>query len=209
MSGELAVIPQDKSTLIQKWRRSYNEKKEHRLMFAYYRSLGSSRSLAKVAVEFGKSHGVVRQYSMIFRWAQRLKDEERKEFYEDPVVVATKQVVDASRLALANVISEIADTLGQMTGFSKDIKSGMIPINPDGSLNAEYQNKIQALTESLRVFGLVIEKPKDIKDLVAILKDIVKFNTDKPVDDKKRDSLPPDDPGKPDAQTDSLTIVGD
>ena len=143
------------------------EKPEHRAMFNYYEGLGKARSLPRVAREFGKSLPFISTLSRAFRWAERIRGHEKE--IRDPVVTATKDKVDASRVKLAAVVGDVTDTLYELSKLSRKIKDS------ENGLSEVDAKRSETLLTALRIFGVEITKPKDLRDLVSTLKDIVDF----------------------------------
>jgi hypothetical protein len=144
------------------------EKPEHVAMYNYYNSLGKSRSLPRVAREFGKSLPFISVLSRAFRWSERIRDHEKK--VHDPVVTATQSKVDASRVKLVAVVGDVLDTLHELVLISKKIKA-----SEDGVLAQADLKRTETLLTALRIFGVEVSKPKDLRYLISVLKDIVDF----------------------------------
>lgn len=147
------------------------ETTEHKEMFAYYASLGPARTLAKVARQFGKSVSLVGTISRAFKWRERLIQAERE--VTDPIVKLTQTQVNDSRLKMVFVINDITDTLHQLAYISQQIKE----TDEDESIK-QYGPKIKRLTRALETYGITIKSARDLKDLVATLKDVLTFNED-------------------------------
>jgi hypothetical protein len=140
----------------------------HRAMYAHYLKLGKTRSLSRVAKEFGKSVAFISTLSRCFRWAERIREQEQA--ITDPVVAGTLGPVDASRVRLVEVVNDVVETLHELMQVSKKIKASDAEF--DGS---PEQTRAVILLKALRVFGIEIAKPKDLRDLISVLKDIVEF----------------------------------
>lgn len=144
------------------------EKPEHRAMFVFYEKLGKSRSLPRVAKEFGKSVPFVSVLSRAFRWQERIRQNEKE--IKDPVVIGTKDKVDSSRTKLVTVTSDIVDTLYELSKLSRKIKDSEV-----SELSEADAKRSEVLLIALRIFGVEVSKPKDLRDLIQVLKDIVDF----------------------------------
>jgi hypothetical protein len=144
------------------------EKAEHRAYYAFYERLGKNRSLPKVAKEFGKSLPFISTLSRAFRWQERIHQNEKE--IKDPVVIGTRDKVDSSRTKLVTVVHDVTDTLYELSKLSRKIKD-----SNEGILSSEDTKRTETLLVALRVFGIEITKPKDLRDLISVLKDIVDF----------------------------------
>lgn len=147
------------------------ETAEHKEMFAYYASLGPSRSLSKVAKQFGKSVSLIGSISRAFKWRERIIQAEREML--DPIVKLTQTQVNDSRLKMVFVINDITDTLHQLAYISQQIKE-----TSDDDPIKQYGTKIRRLGKALETYGITIKSAKDLRDLVSTLKDVLRFNED-------------------------------
>ena len=147
------------------------EKGQHRAMFMFYDQLGADRSLPKVAKEFGVSVTWVANLSRTFGWTNRIK---RKELEEDPVITSTKSSVDSVRTKLVAVVFDVTDTLYELSQLSSKAKLENLE-----QLNEVDQKKVTTLNTAMRVYGFDLDKPKALRDLLAVLKEVTHFN-DKP-----------------------------
>ena len=152
------------------------ERSEHRAMYLFYAGLGKDRTLAKVGKHFGKSMAFISNLSRAFNWLARIKTQEME--LSDPVVVETKDKVDASRKKLVDVVYEIADTLHELTGISKKIKAGEVKVDSGGVVTGVHVDRLNILHTSLKVFGFQVDSAKGVRDLISILREVVKFNVD-------------------------------
>jgi hypothetical protein len=143
------------------------EKPVHREMFAYYASLGKNRNLQKVAKQFGKSVELIAAISRAFSWQNRIKL--AREQITDPLLIMIKDKVDATRKNLVSVVMEVVDTMSEMVQISRTLKE-------DGKMTQELADRSVVLNQAMRVFGIEITNPKDMKDLILVLKEITKFN---------------------------------
>lgn len=143
------------------------ERPVHREMFAYYASLGNGRNLQKVAKQFGKSVQLIASISRAFGWQDRMKLAQQQ--ITDPLLIMVKDKVDATRKNLVSVVMEVVDTLSEMVQVSQQIKSG-------GIMTQELVDRTELLNNAMKVFGIEITNPKDMKDLMLVLKEIVRFN---------------------------------
>jgi len=146
------------------------EKSEHRAYYSFYEKLGKTRSLPRVAKEFGKSVAFISTLSRAFRWQERLQQSEKE--IKDPVVIGTRSKVDASRVKIVTVVDDVSDTLYEMALLSRKIKA-----SEDGSMAPVDEARALTLLKALRVFGFDINKPRDLRDLISVLKDVVDFQT--------------------------------
>ena len=168
-----ATAHKEPDVLPKKLRGVYVPKAEtpvHKAMYEYYKSLGKSRSIPKVAHYFGKSVPFVSTLSRAFRWGERLYDQSEKNI--DPVVRNTAGQMDSSRTKIAGFVSDIADTLFELSDLSKKIKS-----SPNGETEDD-KKKAGILIQALHVFGVSVRTPKDLRDLISVLKDIQDFKSD-------------------------------
>ncbi len=147
------------------------EKPEHRAMYAFYHSLGKNRTIQKVAKEFGRSVSYISTLSRAFQWQLRIKTTDQE--ITDPVIAATKDKVDDARRKLVSVVHNITDTLFEMSELSTKVKQ-----NDLEELNDQDLRRAKILVLALQTFGIHIEKPKDMRDLITVLKEITKFNAD-------------------------------
>ncbi len=168
-----ALIPKEKPS----WRSNKYvptvEKAEHRAMFSFYEQLGKDRNFKKVAKEFGKSASLIAILSATFHWVARISQNEA--ILKDPIIAATKFQVDDVRTKLVTVVHDIADTLYELAMLSKKTKLDQIE-----KLNETDQKKVASLNTAMGVFGVELKNPKALRDLLAILKEVVRFNDDKP-----------------------------
>jgi len=161
--AEVSLLPEKKT------KKPYvpaEEKPEHKAMFLFYERLGKIRSIPKVAKEFGKSVSFITTLSRAFKWQERLIDNIKR----DPIVSGTEKHVDSSRLKIIGVINDVIDTLGALALISKNIKI-------TGLETPEDQQRVAILTKALHVYGVRITTPKDLRDLVSVLKDIIDFKS--------------------------------
>jgi hypothetical protein len=149
------------------------EKAEHRAMYVFYEKLGKNRNLPKVAREFGKSVPFISTLSRAFRWQERIHQNEKE--IKDPVVIGTKDKVDSSRTKLVTVTHDIVDTLYELSKLSRKIKDSEL-----SELSEVDTKRSEVLLVALRIFGVEVSKPKDLRDLISVLKDIVDFQGSAP-----------------------------
>jgi hypothetical protein len=140
----------------------------HRAMFTFYERLGKNRSLPKVAKNFGKSVPFISTLSRCFRWQERIHQHDKE--IKDPVVIATQDKVDSSRTKLVTVTHDIVDTLYELSKLSRKIKDSEL-----SELSEADEKRSTVLLVALRIFGVEVSKPKDLRDLISVLKDIVDF----------------------------------
>jgi len=149
------------------------ERQEHKNMYAFYEKLGNKRTLRRVAKEFGRSFGTVTLLSRTFRWGDRIKQTEA--LTKDAIVNVSKPRMDAARLDIIGVVSEITMILAGMTELSQNIRKNM-----KDELNYHDKVKMNTLINALSVYGIKIRNPKDLRDMVGTLKDIMDFNKGTP-----------------------------
>jgi hypothetical protein len=162
-----AKIPKNKNAYIHD--PSRKERPEHKQMYLFYERLGHKRSLRRVAKEFGRSFSTVALTSRTFGWTQRVKQAES--IVKDPVMSVSQPKMDNSRLDIIGVVGEITLILGEMTELSKDIRK-----NQKSDLNGRDSIKMKSLVNALSVYGIKIRTPKDLRDMIGTLKDIMDFN---------------------------------
>jgi hypothetical protein len=174
----------------RKLRGVYVPKKEsstHRAMFEFYKNLGKIRSLPRVAKHFGKSVPFVSTLSRAFNWQDRLQQSVQL----DPVVSATSAGMDASRTKIAGFINDITDTLVEMSDLSRKIKTSVT------GETEEDKKRADVLVRALSVFGVRISTPRDLRDLVAVLREIQDFKS----------SVPPPVPSKTTMNIEKAVII--
>jgi len=142
------------------------EKPDYQNMYLYYESLGSSRTLQKVATEFDKSKAFISLLSRSFGWKHRVQSVESKP--SDPVVADTKDQVDDVRRKLISVVREIVDTLHELMFIAKDVKLGRT--------DESRATRAKQLYESLSMWGFTWKTPGQFKQLIQTLKEISDFN---------------------------------
>lgn len=161
---------------LKKYRKSHTallEKAEYRAMYLFYESLGENRSLKKVAAEFSKSIQWINQLSQQFGWQARLQ--EAAKTLSDPVVAATKSQVDDVRMKLVAVVHDVTDTLFELSQLSTKARAENL-----SELNDRDKVKLAGLQTAMTVYGFELDKPKSLRDLLAILKEVTRFNDNKP-----------------------------
>jgi hypothetical protein len=143
------------------------EKPQHKAMFSFYSSLGKKRSISQVAKEFGLSKSFVGTLSRAFQWQERIRRSE--EIADDPVIKSVEVKVTDSRKRLVDVVHDIIDTLHELFTIAAVIKrDNRVPDDKE-------QARIDTLQVCLRFYGFESKSPKDIRDLVSILKEIMGF----------------------------------
>ena len=147
------------------------EKAEHRKMYAYYQGMGVKRSLRKVAREFNRSLQTVALASKAFDWKGRLKT--HQDLTQDPFALLAQPSIEKSRKDIVDVLCEITTIFSEMTDLAKGIR-----IAGAEKLNDEQKNKMKSLVNALSVYGISIKNPKDLRDIVGTLKDVMQFNKD-------------------------------
>lgn len=140
-------------------------------MFVFYEQLGKDRNFDKVAKEFGKSTSFVSILSRRFQWMERVRQNDKVS--TDPIVALTKPQVDKVRTQLVTVVADIADTLHELALISTRIKLDSIQ-----SMSAADQAKVNSLNAAMSVFGVELKNPRALKDLLAVLKEVTRFNDD-------------------------------
>jgi len=133
-------------------------------MYEYYESLGKRRTLSKVAVQFQKSHSTLAVLSGKYGWVDRAKAFDRA---QDPVQDEVRGPIDKSRKKLADVVSEITDTLHEIMFIARACKHGR--------MTPEQESKLVNLQKSLRLWGFEWKNPSSFKSLVETLKQITDF----------------------------------
>jgi hypothetical protein len=149
------------------------ERAEHKQMYSFYEKLGHKRSLRRVAREFGRSFGTVALISRSFGWIDRIKQTEA--LMKDPVVNVSQPKMDGARLDIIGVVSEITMILAGMTELSRSIRKGI-----KEELNSSEKAKMKSLINALAVYGIKIRTPKDLRDMVGTLKDVMDFHKGAP-----------------------------
>jgi hypothetical protein len=145
------------------------ERPEHKQMYLFYERLGHKRSLRRVAKEFGRSFGTVSLTSRAFGWQQRVRQTDA--LMKDSVASIATPQMDAARLDIIGVVGEITMILAEMTELSKDIRK-----KQKDELNYHDNIKMKSLVNALSVYGIKIRTPKDLRDMIGTLKDIMDFN---------------------------------
>lgn len=145
------------------------ERAEHKQMYSFYEKLGHKRSLRRVAKEFGRSYGTLQLVSRAFGWVDRIKQTEA--LMKDPVVSVGQPRMDVARLDIIGVVSEITNILSGMTELSRNIRK-----NEKDELNYHDKVKMKSLVNALGVYGIKIRTPKDLRDMIGTLKDVMDFH---------------------------------
>lgn len=145
------------------------ERPEYRKMYEYYAKMGHKRSLRKVAKEFSRSVQNLSVISRRFGWVERVKLFDS--VYSDPVTNIIKPQMDGARRDIVNVVSEVTLVLAEMTELSKKIRKNGID-----QLESKDKKKMNSLINALSVYGLRIRTPKDLRDMIGTLKDVMEFN---------------------------------
>lgn len=148
-----------------------NEKPEYLQMYTYYEKLGNKRSLRKVAKEFGRSTQHVAILSRTFGWGDRVRQADST--FVDPITTLSKPTMDNARLDIVGVVSEITIILSEMTSLAKSIRKGC-----SDEMCVKDKTKMKSLINALAVYGIRIRTPKDLRDMVGTLKDVMQFNKD-------------------------------
>ena len=149
------------------------EKPEYRAMFRYYESLGKDRSFRKVQKQFGKSLPFIATLSSTFHWVDRIRQNEL--LIKDPVIEETKEKIDGVRRRMVTVVDDIVDTLYEVAMLSQKVKLDQ-RIDDDGKLPEADLRQAKTLQAALGVYGIKLENPKGIKDLLGILKEVTRFH---------------------------------
>lgn len=169
---KVAVLPLQVKTYIKGAPRI--ERPEHRSMYAFYERLGGKRSLRKVAREFSRSMATISLISRAFNWQDRICQYEA--ITKDPIVTVSKPKMDNARLDIVCVVEEITTILGEMTKLAKAIRKGA-----KDEMSGLEKDKMKALINALSVYGIRIRTPKDLRDMVGTLKDVMEFGKASPI----------------------------
>ncbi len=151
------------------------ERPEYQKMYAYYQGLGPGRSLRRVAQEFHKAACTVSLISRAFEWQLRLK--QNLDLINDPFSMLAKPGVEKARQDVVNLLCEVTTIFAEMTDLAKIIRLSGV-----GELREDQKLRKKSLINALDVFGVQIRTPKDFRDIVATLKDVMDFNKKQDVD---------------------------
>jgi hypothetical protein len=145
------------------------EKAEYQQMFSYYSNLGIRRSLRKVAKEFNRSLQTIALVSKAFDWKNRIQT--NINLTQDPFTLLVKPRVEQSRKDIVDVLCEITIILSEMTDLARVIRS-----DGTGDLSDAQKKKMKSLINALGVYGISVKNPKDLRDMVGTMKDVMEFN---------------------------------
>lgn len=152
-------------TTRKKFPRKFDER--HDIAFNVYVSLGPTRTYKDVAVKMGVSETTIGTWAVAYGWKEKLQDELKRQ----------------REIGLIEHFGEIASIRGDGIFIVSSVMRWMRSITEiiekareaGRNLTPEENEKIEVEKNALKACGLSLKSPKDFRDLVNIVAEVIDF----------------------------------
>lgn len=150
---------------IKKFPKTVTER--HEIAFEKYRSLGRTRTYQAVASWLDVSLTTVQTWAQAGKWKERIAED----------------LQNAKRLGIVEVMGKVGlfrkdgiEVVGTiMTWLKRMTEIIEIHRKEKRELDAEEKSELEALKDGLKNFGVSFKSPRDLKDLVGAINELVDF----------------------------------
>lgn len=145
-------------------------KEIHEVAYYYYLKLGDDRTYQVVADFIGVNLSTIKSWSLAYEWQERIQKDIEK--WKKIGLIEVWGEVGQFR---KDGILTVKNLMSWLKGLTEIIESKR---RGKRAFSAEEESEIEGYKDALKTFGLSFKNPRDLRDLVSVIGELVDFRPD-------------------------------